>query len=275
MPLFMKAQNFSVCLISLLLSGVASPSIGVAEQAMEPWQHAVTLNNQGLEFESQGRFEEAAHNYEKAISLDPNLAIAYSNRGNLLFQSKDYKKAADYFKKAIRLKPEVAAFHINLANTFYSQGHYDKAISEYQVALKLDEKNALGHANLGDAFMKKGSYELSRYHLEQALTLNHQLVLARYNLGELALEEKKWPEAKGHFLEVLKQVADFQNVHFHLAKIFEDEYNVDLALRHYKIYLELNPQGKKAADAVARGRALVTQSLRAHTENDMTDGVPK
>ena len=78
------------------------------------------------------------------------------------------------------------------------------------------------------------------------------------------MEEKKWPEAKGHFLDVLKRVENFQDVHFHLAKIFEDEYNIDLALRHYKTYLEFNPQGKKAVEAIERGRALVMQPLRPH-----------
>jgi tetratricopeptide (TPR) repeat protein len=49
------------------------------------------------------RYEEALAAYEQAIRLDPNLALAYSNKGFALYGLKRYQEAGQAFEKARQL----------------------------------------------------------------------------------------------------------------------------------------------------------------------------
>ena len=45
-------------------------------------QLALAYNNRGNAYKDLGQREKAIHDYNKAIRLDPQLALAYDNRGN-------------------------------------------------------------------------------------------------------------------------------------------------------------------------------------------------
>jgi predicted O-linked N-acetylglucosamine transferase (SPINDLY family) len=53
------------------------------------------------------RYEEALQHYDKALSLKPDYAEAYSNKGNTLNELKRYEEALQYYDKALSLKPDI------------------------------------------------------------------------------------------------------------------------------------------------------------------------
>jgi tetratricopeptide (TPR) repeat protein len=58
---------------------------------VEPLSYA--YNYRGSAKKRMGRYAEALHDYDKAIELQPNYAIAYNNRGYVYFNLQDYAKA--------------------------------------------------------------------------------------------------------------------------------------------------------------------------------------
>jgi protein O-GlcNAc transferase len=62
---------------------------------------AVTLNE-------LKRYDEAITHYDKALSLKPNYAEAWSNKGNTLNELKRYDEAITHYDKALSLKPDYA-----------------------------------------------------------------------------------------------------------------------------------------------------------------------
>lgn len=86
----------------------------------------------------QGKIEAAIASYEKAIALDPNLAIAHNNLGNLLVQQGKMEAALASYRKAIALDPDLAIAHNNLGNLLVQQGKMKMAIASYEKAINLN-----------------------------------------------------------------------------------------------------------------------------------------
>jgi serine/threonine-protein kinase len=100
-------------------------------------------NNLGSALEEKGQTEEAIACYQKAIDLDPTLAMAYYNLGAILCDHKhDYDEAIACFHKAIAFAPKLARAHANLGVALYFKGQVDEAIACYQKAIALKPKDA-------------------------------------------------------------------------------------------------------------------------------------
>lgn len=55
-------------------------------------------------------FDDAIEDYTKAIDLDPCLAVAYYNRGTVLYRLGNYELALKDFAKSVELDPENVNF---------------------------------------------------------------------------------------------------------------------------------------------------------------------
>ncbi|EEB07750.1 serine/threonine protein phosphatase [Schizosaccharomyces japonicus yFS275] len=125
---------------------------------------AVSLKNQGNKLFGEGRLAEAIKCYTKAIELDPENAIFYSNRSFAYLKLEDYGFAIEDATKAIEKNPK------------YPKGYYRRAVAHmalYQPkeALK-DFKNAVRYApNDKSALQKSQECEklVRRIRFEEAI----------------------------------------------------------------------------------------------------------
>jgi len=120
-------------------------------------------NYLGIAYWSKGDFEEALKVFEKALSLQNDYAVIYSNLGSvylsLFLKSRDqnaHKKSIQNFKKAIELDPEYALAYNSLGSAYGQVGNWDEAIYYWEKALDLNPDLGYAQFNLGLAFMKKG-----------------------------------------------------------------------------------------------------------------------
>ena len=75
--------------------------------------------------------DEAIACYNKAIELDPKLAIAHNNLGVALHDKGRTDEAIACFSKAIELDPKFAMAHYNLGIALRDKGRMDEAIASY------------------------------------------------------------------------------------------------------------------------------------------------
>ena len=80
----------------------------------------------------------AVKDFDKAISMDPHLAIAYYNLGNVLLQQKLYRQAIDRYSKVIDLveKGNRDEALVNRGICHVAVGDDTKAISDFNSASK-------------------------------------------------------------------------------------------------------------------------------------------
>jgi tetratricopeptide (TPR) repeat protein len=87
-------------------------------------------------------YDRAIADHSKAISIDPKLAFAFSNRGDVYFDKQDHDRAIADYSEAIRLDPRnVSAFSGRGAVYSLKQDH-KRAIGDYSEAIRLDPKDA-------------------------------------------------------------------------------------------------------------------------------------
>src|SRR4030042_6325994 len=115
---------FILCSVAVLVLLLARTILGCQSQA-EALQH----NELGAQLLEEGRDDEAIAEFNKAIELDPELAIAYSNRGAAYIGKGDFDKALADCDMAIALDPLLAAAYNNRARAYHEKGELDKALA--------------------------------------------------------------------------------------------------------------------------------------------------
>jgi tetratricopeptide (TPR) repeat protein len=84
------------------------------------------------------QYTQAAEEYRKAVSLEPNSVTARINLGATLSQLGDVSGAIEQFEEAIRIEPGRINAHYNLAILLAGQNKHEQAIAHLQSALKVE-----------------------------------------------------------------------------------------------------------------------------------------
>lgn len=138
-------------LVSLLVTVVA----WAAEPSQQGVNHfsADKWFEKGFAHQEASRLEDAVAAYSKAISLDPEYAIAYNNRGTVYARLKQYDRAISDIDKAISLNPEYAMAYNNRGNAYDDLKQYNRAMADYGKAISIDPGDASAYNNRGVAYM--------------------------------------------------------------------------------------------------------------------------
>jgi tetratricopeptide (TPR) repeat protein len=121
--------------------------------------------------ESAERYQEARELYERAISLDPFLAIAYTNLGNLLFRTGDQSAAELLYCRALEIDPKQPEARYNLGYLMLERSKYAAAIDHFQSAVHLDPQFADAHFNLAMTYQAVDDHERARRYWKKYLEL--------------------------------------------------------------------------------------------------------
>jgi Tfp pilus assembly protein PilF len=121
-----------------------------------------------------GRTERAIDEFESAIRLRPeiiapwvNAAFAYNQAGNAV-------KTEKYLRKAVSIDPNSAIAHQNLALFLGEQQRFKEAAEQYRSALILDSTLAVSAYNLAVISDKSGSIDDAVRYSERAALLAPQ-----------------------------------------------------------------------------------------------------
>ena len=71
-----------------------------------PWQQAIADNHLGRIYAVQGDVPKALEHYDRAISRDQQLAVAYANKGHLLEKIGKPQEALGLYRQALQLNPD-------------------------------------------------------------------------------------------------------------------------------------------------------------------------
>lgn len=121
--------------------------------------------------EQSERYQEAIELYEKAISLDPFLAIAYTNLGNIRFRLGDPASAETLYVRALEIDAKQSEARYNLGYLMLERGKHAAAIDHFQSALQIDPKFADAHFNLAMAYEAADDRERARRHWRKYIEL--------------------------------------------------------------------------------------------------------
>jgi eukaryotic-like serine/threonine-protein kinase len=129
---------------------------------------------------------------EKALSLDPDLAVAYLARGRLLWTPANrfpHEKAIREYQRALTLNPNLDEARNQLALVYNHIGAFDAALDELKRAVEINPGNNLAQFRIGETLLFKGEYEEALASLRgvpadvNPALVGHQIAWALFNLG--------------------------------------------------------------------------------------------
>jgi tetratricopeptide (TPR) repeat protein len=82
-------------------------------------------------------FQQVESLLKKAIALDPKLADAYVQLGNLYADRRDYARSIPEYESALKLNPNLPDAHYRLGQDYVHTGQKDRAQEEFDVYQKL------------------------------------------------------------------------------------------------------------------------------------------
>jgi DNA-binding transcriptional MerR regulator len=136
-----------------------------ARTAYDLYAKASTLD------EDPATWAEAEALYKRAIYLDPQLAIAYTNLGNIRFRSGDEEAAQALYAQALAIDPRQPEAHYNIGYVTLERGDPKGAAAYFEKAIAADPRFADAHFNLAMAYEQAGERAKARPHWKRYLEL--------------------------------------------------------------------------------------------------------
>jgi len=172
-------ENFSGT-IAATIGEIASPEQAlILDRAIADYTHVISLepdnafaySDRGWAYSNKGDYDRAITDYTQAIRLNPSLPGVYTNR-SLAYKFKgDYDRAIADCTQAIQIAPDYFMAYINRGVAYVDIGEYDRAIADYTQAIRLIPNHAIAYYNRGIAYRQKGDYDRAIADYTQAIRL--------------------------------------------------------------------------------------------------------
>lgn len=280
-PYYMKAQIY-LALISY--------ERGDYDEAVERYEEALqgspnhpsradAENNLGAVLFAQGKNEEAATHYYRAIQLKPNYANAHYNLAKALAATGRRGEAAAHYREALRIapdhpyarvelsaleaqadaarpsaselpKPQSADECYRLANELAEDRRYADAADLYHEALKLDPGHIAARLNLGNALAVQGRLKEAVVQYRQVLEAQPNSVDAHINLGNALGELGELKEAVKAYSKAVKLKPNHLDACCGLGYMLAKQGKLDQAAQMYSKALVIDPGCAPAREAL-------------------------
>ena len=109
-----------------------------------------------------GRWDDAEDSINGALEIEPYMAAAYNERGNIRRARRDHDLAINDFTMAIHIEPEYDQAHFNRALAYEARRRYAEADADLTRALKLNPE-------LKAAYEARGRIRAAQFKFDEAI----------------------------------------------------------------------------------------------------------
>jgi protein O-mannosyl-transferase len=203
---------------------------------------------------ADGARTEAEHEWQLALSLNPESVEAMAELGRANLEKKQYDQATEWLQKAIQLKPNFATAHVLLGQVYEAQGDEVGAESELLRALAI-------HPNDAEAILALGNLYLSNHRLEDAaLQFSSSVETAPQldtwiSLGRIYDELGKTDQAADAWTHVVEMERFNPEAHRALGQIHLSRGQWDAAQSDFQMCLLMNPKDSVALAGLQKVKA--------------------
>lgn len=139
-----------------------------------PAEHtlAEAAEAQGEQLINSTEYNQAIKALDKAISLDPKYALAYTFRAFAYLKLGNFTQAINDSTTAIRLNPKFWTPYRWRSEAYEKQGQVQKAIDQMTSAISVDAKNFSAYIARGDLYARHGMYQRAVDDYSKAIELD-------------------------------------------------------------------------------------------------------
>jgi tetratricopeptide (TPR) repeat protein len=206
MKSILQGTLIAVLLICLLLPVLAcddteeqQPEPIIDENGKTGTESAVAYKDSGLAAMSKGESGTARRAFDKAISLDPNLAEAYCYRAiNDMESGAPYTGGTTWARvfadcnKAIELKTDYAKAYDARGFYYVKMGQFELAVSDYSKSIELDPGDALVYYHRGFAYYQRKQWDRALPDFSKSIELDPKAIHCQYYRGTIYALREEW-----------------------------------------------------------------------------------
>jgi tetratricopeptide (TPR) repeat protein len=180
--------------------------------------HAVSARTTiGIALARQQRWQEAAEQYQLALTINPNHLDAINGLAEALLRQGAFDEAAARYRDYLKSRPNDAGALSNFGVALVGSGHLDDAIAAFRQAASLDPGQ--GERHLANALFDKGDMEQALVHARQAVAARPDDPWAHDVLGRALAVHGQYDEAMAQFERALRIDPAHQEAREHLARV--------------------------------------------------------
>ena len=170
--------------------------------------HAIAYNDRGVVKGKLGEYEAAIDDYDKAIRIKPDCVVAYYNRGRTKDQLEQDSAAIEDYNIAIDLEPDYTDAYYNRGVVRGKLGEYDAAIADYNKAIDLKPDYAIAYNNRGMAKSALKQHDAAIADYDKAIDLKPNYADTYYNRGNAKSALKQYDAAIADYDEAIHLAPD-------------------------------------------------------------------
>jgi tetratricopeptide (TPR) repeat protein len=138
-------------------------------------------------------------------------------------------------------------------------GRLEEAAEGYEHVLHLDPHHAPSSINLGTICYNRRAFRRAEELYRGATVSDPGYALAFFDLGNVLDELERLPDAIEAYRKAIRLVPKYADAHYNLALAYERTGERRRALRHWMVYLKLDPVGPWANHARAQSRKILSR----------------
>ena len=159
--------------------------------------------------------ENAINVFERALSLDPNYALAHAGIGEAYWKAFESRKETQWIdparkacERALALNDKLAEAHICLGTLHNGIGQYEAAVADFQKALETEPTSDAAYRGLAEAYERLGNLTDAERTYREAIELRPHYWAGYHWLGKFYFHRARYPEAAEMFKQVVALVPD-------------------------------------------------------------------
>ena len=228
---YLKVGNFKYVIRETVKLSIKNPN------------NSYLKNLLGLAYLETGEKTQAIENFILAIKLNSKNISALNNLGNAYKYLNKYEDAEKFYLRALHLNPNFIDALNNYGNLKYSINQPQEAISLLNKALSINEKNYKTTYNLALVYQSIGRFDETVKYAQKTIDLEPTFTKAD---KLLSVYNNYQDETDKHFVEMQRKIFDKNitsnervNLHFSIAKAFENIGNIKKSVSHFEAGNEL------------------------------------
>lgn len=231
---------------------ILSGGISLAEEESE------SSYFKGVEYASQGKFEEAKKELETALKSDYYYPFAklelhavedvlnkkisadtaiMAFKGKAYANKKMWGEAEAEYTNAIKSNPNYAYAFISRGNAYFANGLYDDAISDFSEALDVNPNYTEAYNNRGVAYEYKGRFNNAVTDFTKAIEADPKYAVLYYNRGLAYAYKGQYDRAIPDFNKAIELKPAYPAAYFNKAVACEKSGLKDEAIEGYEKFL--------------------------------------
>jgi len=255
--------------------GAALLDDGRVEEAAQHYEKALAIqpnygpahNNMGVALAARGRLGDAIAAYQRAAALDPTYPDPEFNVGNALLRQDRSADAIPHFRRALELAPGSADVYTNLGIALSDAGYAAEAVDAFGKALRLDPGTAKTHRNLGNALAATGKPKEALDELRRAVAIDPTDGASHYDLASLLLQAQEFNGAIVEFRVAIERLPNSAEARNNLGIALGSTGKLEEAVGQFETALRLRPDFAEAQ----RNLTFARDALRRQTGRQVKD----